>query len=70
MLFSTSWQYNHASKMALASGTRLGTYTVTALIGAGGMGEVEAVCGREATLRRAGSPQPKSRVQRGISLNA
>ena len=56
--------------MALASGTHLGTYTVTALIGAGGMGEVEAVCGREVTLRGAGSPQPKSRVQRGISLNA
>jgi len=56
--------------MALASGTHLGTYTVTALIGAGDMGEVEAVCGREATLRGAGSPQPKSRVQRGISLNA
>src|SRR5262245_6799913 len=26
--------------MALVSGTRLGTYTVTSLIGAGGMGEV------------------------------
>ena len=26
--------------MALNSGTRLGTYTITSLIGAGGMGEV------------------------------
>jgi hypothetical protein len=28
-------------------------------------GEVEAICGRE----RSGSPQPKSRVQRGIPLH-
>jgi hypothetical protein len=35
--------------------------------GTGGMGEVEALCGREASVCEAGSPQPKSRVQRGIS---
>ncbi len=36
------WQYNPATSMALTSGTRLGTYEVRALIGAGGMGEVYA----------------------------
>jgi len=34
------WQYNPATTMGLTSGTRLGTYEVRALIGAGGMGEV------------------------------
>jgi hypothetical protein len=55
--------------MGIASGSRLGRYDVAALIGAGGMGEVEALCGREASLFEAGSPQPKSRAQRGISDN-
>ena len=50
---------------ALPSGTRLGSYQVVALIGAGGMGEVEAPCGREASFCEAGSPQPKSRVRLG-----
>ena len=45
----------------LNPGTKLGVYEVVALIGAGGMGEVEAFCGREASLFEAGSPQPKSR---------
>ena len=49
--------------MTLASGARLGPYEIVALIGAGGMGEVEPLCGRE----RSGSPQAKSRVERGIS---
>jgi hypothetical protein len=48
-------------------GTMLGPYEVLSLLGAGGMGEVEALCGREASVCEAGSPQPKSRVQRGIS---
>jgi len=34
------WQYNPATKMGLSSGTRIGSYEVRALIGAGGMGEV------------------------------
>jgi len=46
--------------MALTSGTRLGSFEIVALIGAGGMGEVEA-------LWRRLSRQPKSRAQRGIS---
>jgi hypothetical protein len=56
--------------MAIAPGTRLGAYEITAHIGSGGMGEVEAFCGREASLFEVGSPQPKSRAERGISLNA
>jgi len=48
--------------MTLASGARLGPYEIVALIGAGGMGEVEPLCGRE----RSGSPQAKSRGKRGI----
>jgi hypothetical protein len=43
-------------------GSRLGPYEVVAQIGAGGMGEVEPLCGRE----RSGSPQAKSRGKRGI----
>ena len=46
--------------MSLASGTKLGSYEVVAQIGAGGMGEVEA-------LWRRPSRQPKSRAERGIS---
>jgi hypothetical protein len=53
--------------MTLATGTRIGLYEVSAQIGAGGMGEVEALCGREASVFEAGSPQPKSRVERGIA---
>ncbi len=49
--------------MSLASGTKLGPYEITAMIGAGGMGEVEPFCGRE----RSGSPQAKSRARRGLS---
>ena len=32
--------YNHACRVALAAGTRIGPYEVTAQIGVGGMGEV------------------------------
>ena len=52
--------------MSLAAGTRLGSYEVVAQIGAGGIGEVEAHCGREAAGCAAGSPQPKCREKRGI----
>ncbi len=48
--------------MTLATGTKLGPYEILAPLGAGGMGEVEPFCGRE----RSGSPQAKSRVERGI----
>ena len=43
-------------------GVRLGPYQIVALLGAGGMGEVEPLCGRE----RSESPQAKSRGKRGI----
>jgi len=43
-------------------GSRLGPYEVVALIGSGGMGEVEPFRGRE----RSESPRAKSRVKRGI----
>ena len=43
-------------------GTKLGPYEIVVLLGAGGMGEVEPLCGRE----RSGSPQAKSRGKRGI----
>jgi hypothetical protein len=56
--------------MPLSTGAKLGTYEITSHLGSGGMGEVEAFCGREASLFEAGSPQPKSRAERGISLNA
>ncbi len=46
--------------MTIAAGTRLGSYEVVSQIGAGGMGEVEA-------LWRRPSRQPKSRAKRGIS---
>jgi hypothetical protein len=46
--------------MTIAAGTKLGSYQVTAQIGAGGMGEVEAHWRRR-------SRQPKSRAERGIS---
>jgi len=41
-------------------GTKLGPYEIVALIGAGGMGEVEPLCGRE----QSGSPQARSRALR------
>ena len=41
-------------------GTKLGPYEIVALIGAGGMGEVEPRCGRE----QSGSPQARSRALR------
>ena len=47
----------------LTTGTHLGPYEILGLIGAGGMGEVEPLCGRE----RSGSPQAKSRGKREIS---
>jgi serine/threonine protein kinase len=40
----------HAKRLALAPGTRLGVYDVTAQIGAGGMGEVYT--GRDTRLDR------------------
>ena len=43
-------------------GRTLAHYQITAAIGAGGMGEVELLCGRE----RSGSPQAQSREKRGI----
>jgi len=46
--------------MTINTGTRLGPYEILAAAGAGGMGEVEAPCGREAAGCAAGSPQPKS----------
>jgi hypothetical protein len=50
-------------------GTCLGPYEVLSGLGAGGMGEVEPVCGREpfddAQGRLRGSPQPKSRPRAG-----
>ena len=63
----------------LNPGTKLGSHEILALIGVGGMGEVEAFW-RSAILL-GGSRQPKSRAQRvfcapddfagrGISLNA
>ncbi len=48
--------------MSLGAGTKLGPYEIVAPLGAGGMGEVEPLCGREWS----GSPQAKSRVERGI----
>jgi hypothetical protein len=48
--------------MSIVAGTRLGHFEVVALIGAGGMGEVEAIWRRL-------SRQPKSRAERGISPN-
>jgi hypothetical protein len=52
--------------MAILSGKRLGPYEILSAIGAGGMGEVEALCGHEAADCAAGSWQPKSRGRRGI----
>jgi hypothetical protein len=43
--------------MTVAVGSRLGPYEIVSLLGAGGMGEVEPLCGRA----RSGSPQAKSR---------
>jgi hypothetical protein len=48
--------------MTIPAGTKLGPYEVVGAIGAGGMGEVEPICGRE----RSRSPQAKSRGKRGI----
>jgi len=69
--------YNPVS-MALTNGIKLGPYEIVAPLSAGGMGEVEPDCGRErsrgphhARFSRdgvgSGSPQAKSRAQRGIS---
>ncbi|HXH51073.1 MAG TPA: hypothetical protein VNM47_17170, partial [Terriglobia bacterium] len=68
--------------MTLAAGTKLGVYEIISPLGAGGMGEVEPFCGREpfavilsgaknlllfsAEHPLRGTPQAKSRVQRGI----
>jgi hypothetical protein len=49
--------------MSIAAGTRFGSYEVVTQIGAGGMGEVEPICGRL-------SPQAKSRAQSGSSPRA
>ena len=49
--------------MALNPGSKLGPYEIQSPLGAGGMGEVEPLCGRE----RSGSPQAKSRTKGGIS---
>ena len=44
--------------MVVSAGTKIGSYEVAGALGAGGMGEVEPLCGRE----RSGSPQAKSRA--------
>ncbi len=49
--------------MTLDTGVKLGPYEVLSALGAGGMGEVEPLCGRERSV----SPQAKSRACRGIS---
>jgi len=49
--------------MSLQPGTHLGPYEVLAPLGAGRMGEVEPLCGRQ----RSDSPQAKFRAARGIS---
>jgi len=53
--------------MTLAAGSRLGPYAIVVPLGAGGMGEVEPLCGRE----RSGSPQAKSRprAERGGGIS-
>ena len=43
--------------MTLGTSSRIGPFEIVGQIGAGGMGEVEPLCGRE----RSGSPQAKSR---------
>ena len=45
--------------MTLSAGTRLGSYEVLALLGQGGMGEVEAPW---PAITLGGSRQPKSRL--------
>ncbi len=49
--------------MSLTNGAKLGPYEIVAPLGAGGMGEVEPLCGRE----RSAGPQAKSRATREIS---
>jgi hypothetical protein len=52
--------------VTLNSGERLGPHEIVGALGAGGMGEVEPICGRESAAADE-SQQAKSRGKRGIS---